>query len=248
MVKMKKIFMLMLLMLVVPFTLISASSEYTEEQLKQAGGLEKLLENERKTEEKLSKISNNYYESSPIMPVDLILPGGVKVLGPLVIENQENSYYCGPASVQTALHIINKTSESQSFYASSMGTNSTNGTYVYKVAEELDKRQSKNDYGWTEIRTNNEDDKNRLNQIIKTDIYDISVPMIARVYTENLAQYNGKKLVHYVTVVGGINMKNSIYGLSYADNFYGDYGNGDVHGSFAVYFDEFARATSYIIW
>lgn len=53
---------------------------------------------------------------------------------------QSNSYYCGPASVQNVLSKINGSSPSQSALASSMGTSSSYGTYVYKVANELASR------------------------------------------------------------------------------------------------------------
>lgn len=53
---------------------------------------------------------------------------------------QENSYYCGPASVRNVLSKVNGSSPAQSTLASSMGTNSSYGTYVYKVANELSSR------------------------------------------------------------------------------------------------------------
>lgn len=55
-------------------------------------------------------------------------------------ELQSNSYYCGPASVRNVLLSVNGSSPSQSALATSMGTTSAEGTYVYKVANELASR------------------------------------------------------------------------------------------------------------
>lgn len=163
-------------------------------------------------------------ENTSIIPYSSAIPFPyTKMFIPSLIEKQEKGYYCGPASVKTSVHIMNNASESQSTYASSMGTNYNEGTYVYKIADELDKRQSKNDYGWKEI--NNEADRTRLKEIINIDLLQNNVPLISRVYTEELTQYNGKKLVHYVTVAG-INkamLSGNTIGVIYADNFFGDY-------------------------
>lgn len=53
---------------------------------------------------------------------------------------QINSYYCGPASVQMVVKYCTNSLISQSTLASSMGTSSSGGTYVYQVTQELNKR------------------------------------------------------------------------------------------------------------
>lgn len=258
--------MFMLLTLIIPFTSICASSEYTEEQLKQAGGLENLLANEKKNEEKLSRPFKPNYDGVTILNDLSTIPysNEVQLVSNFIatyftnypIERQQNIYYCGPASVKTSVHIINNSSLSQSTYAASMGTNYDDGTFVYKIADELDKRQSKNDYGWREIGHDNDgqpyaEDKSRLKDIINVDIKQNHVPLISRLYTKYLKQYNGKEFTHYISVVGlvrALYQSNGIDSVKYADNFYGDYGNGDVFGEHSENFDNFSTATTYIIW
>lgn len=50
---------------------------------------------------------------------------------------QDNDYYCGPANVKQVVQYLNGSSASQSTYASYMGTNSTDGTYVYAIRNAL---------------------------------------------------------------------------------------------------------------
>ena len=49
---------------------------------------------------------------------------------------QENNYYCGPASVQMVLKYFGYTA-TQSKLGSIMNTNSSDGTYVYQIANGL---------------------------------------------------------------------------------------------------------------
>lgn len=49
---------------------------------------------------------------------------------------QENSYYCGPATVKTVVDYINGRSESQSYYARRLGTDDK-GTYIIDIARVL---------------------------------------------------------------------------------------------------------------
>lgn len=56
------------------------------------------------------------------------------------LRKQENSYYCGPASTQMTLNYIKGILYSQSALATDMGTTSASGTYVYKIAQELNNK------------------------------------------------------------------------------------------------------------
>ena len=87
---------------------------------------------------------------------------------------QDYWYYCGPASVANALDIINGTSNSQSTYATYMGTTSSNGTAVHMVVSAMNNYQSTNSYGYRSIGT----DYSRLWNPIITDTETNNVPCI----------------------------------------------------------------------
>lgn len=157
------------------------------------------------------------------------------------VVQQANNYYCGPASVKQTLNFILGPSStySQSYYANNMGTNSSSGTYVYKIKEELNNNQSSNDYGWREILNG----ENTFWEPVYYDSMTANVPLIARVDTSDLAAYNGTSLTHYVTIIGyhKVNGKKIIYTDSY---------NG-LTGVFGRKYDtigNFYQATSYLIW
>ncbi len=64
---------------------------------------------------------------------------------------QERSYWCGPASAQEVLdydwgYLSTVSKYSQSFLANAMGTNSTNGTYVYRLKNALNQYRHSNFY------------------------------------------------------------------------------------------------------
>lgn len=82
--------------------------------------------------EKYKKVEEYYKTKNPYQKkaVRLKVPGYL----------QENSYYCGPASVQNLVKYSTGKKIAQSTLAKSMGTTSSIGTYVYKVTEELRKR------------------------------------------------------------------------------------------------------------
>lgn len=274
---MKKFVISMLIALIAPFMSINAQSinNYTEEQLKQAGGLENLLENnqkdllkESKMYESFSKNTNKFKNANRVdkiekyiesISIDNLLNNN-SMLWSYTTDNkvcyenvcyflisnsevvqQENNYYCGPASVKQTLNFIlgSSATQSQSYYANNMGTNSSNGTYVYKIKEELNNNQSVNDYGWREI-------VNGVDTFWDPVYYDsktANVPLIARVDTGELNAYNDVSLTHYVTIIGYHKMdgKKIIYTDSY---------NG-IDGVFGRKYDDidnFYQATSYLIW
>lgn len=243
----------MFMALLIPFASINAQSieNYTEEQLKQAGGLENLLENNQKDAEKEKKMYENFESIGTELNNSATMSAnnergklcllGVCILTTGDIVRQENNYYCGPASVKQSLNFIigDNATASQSYYASNMGTNSTEGTYVYKIAEELDKHQSVNDYGWREILNGTD----TLWNPVYYDIQTAQVPMIARVDTSKLEVYNGIQLTHYVTVYG-YNTTGS-KSIAYLDSYDGIDG---VFGQQADTLNNFYMAASYLIW
>lgn len=254
---MKKIVISILIVLIAPFMTINAQSisNYTEEQLKQSGGLENLLENNQKDQFKESKMYESFTNNNKgIYNIDATLNnatiqnGGNKIcilnicmLFTEEIVKQENNYYCGPASVKQTLNFIigSSATSTQSYYASNMGTTSASGTYVYKIAEELDKHQSVNDYGWREIVNGND----KLWDPVYYDIGTIKVPLIARVDTSELEIYNGAQFTHYLTIHGfGTNISKTIL---YIDSYDGIDG---VFGQQADTLNNFYMATSYLIW
>ena len=136
---------------------------------------------------------------------------------------QEQNYYCGPASVKETLHFINGSSLSQSQYASDMGTN-TSGTYVYQIRNELNNKQSAHTYTYEDIST-----VSRFNQIVIADILDsdVGVPFIIHALTGSLYMYNGTTIHHYL-VVNGANQ--TTQKVTYIDSWAYDYGRGTTLG------------------
>lgn len=63
---------------------------------------------------------------------------------------QETSYWCGPATVKQVLDFLNGSSNSQSYYASKLGT-TTDGTDFSKVDDVLNAHQSVNTYVYASI-------------------------------------------------------------------------------------------------
>ncbi len=96
----------------------------------------------QETNQKVDAYFNQKFKNGKISSVDgKIIPmsGSAKYLS-VTLRKQENSYYCGPASTQMALQYVTGTLYSQSSLATDMGTNSSEGTYVYKVAQELNSK------------------------------------------------------------------------------------------------------------
>lgn len=62
---------------------------------------------------------------------------------PVTVFEQENNYYCGPATVKQVINYINGSSSSQSSYASQLGT-TTSGTDMTKIAGVLKSNTGKN--------------------------------------------------------------------------------------------------------
>ena len=127
-----------------------------------------------------------------------------------------------------------------------MGTNSDEGTYVFKIVNELNARQSSNDYGYREIGW----DEDQLWNPIITDLLNYAVPTIVRIYTNALYMYDGNRFNHYVTITGfyGNQTPELTKRLTYADNYYGTYTYGSVHGEHTDTLQHFLNGTTYLIW
>ena len=144
---------------------------------------------------------------------------------------QERGYWCGPANIKQVIQFINGSSSSQSTYANSMGTNSSDGTYVYKMAQELNSRQSKFTYAYEYVSFGLNDLKDRILRNITQD-----KPIILHAHTQYLYMYNGTNLGHYLTLSGywfdttapGPQAAPRAY---YVDPYYLDYGRGSVYGT-----------------
>ncbi len=143
---------------------------------------------------------------------------------------QENSYYCGPANVKQVVQYLNGTSSSQSTYASYMGTNSTNGTYVYAIKNALNNYTSQN---YSYVLGSNYT-SSTFSTLVKNRISS-NKPIILHANTSSLAMYNGTMLGHYLTVNGytytaAFGDSTGINYIYYVDTWYGSYGNGSVLG------------------
>lgn len=137
---------------------------------------------------------------------------------------QLNDYYCAPASVFMVLTNINGSSVSQSTLASSMGTTLSEGTYVYKVTNELNKRQSKFKYAHQLISS-----KDALKKALYTSI-GYNAPVILNVNTKSLTMYNGYATDHYVVAQNVIEDNNvgRLDRIGYLDPWSYNCGNGNV--------------------
>lgn len=111
---------------------------------------------------------------------------------------QEKSYWCGPANIKQVIQYMTGSSSSQSTYASSMGTNSSDGTYVYKMVNELNKRQSIHTYIYTQLSSSSK--QYLANSIVFGT--DLGRPCIFHSRTQYLYMYNGNSLGHYLTCRG----------------------------------------------
>lgn len=143
---------------------------------------------------------------------------------------QQNSYYCGPANVKQVVQYLNGSSASQDTYANYMGTNSTNGTYVYAVKNALNNYTSKT-YNYV-LGSNYT--ASSFSTLVKTRVSE-KKPIILHANTSSLSLYNGTSLGHYITVNGhtltaAFGGNTGIDNIYYVDTWYGNYGSGSVLG------------------
>lgn len=143
---------------------------------------------------------------------------------------QDNNYYCGPANIKQVVQFINGSSESQSTYANRMGTNSSSGTLVYKMRDELNYRQSYNNYVYQQMNSSSYD---AFLNIVKGNIFygnDTTIkgkPIIIHAKTGSLYLYNGNNIGHYLTING---FHDGTKKTTYVDPWEKDYGRGSTLG------------------
>lgn len=143
---------------------------------------------------------------------------------------QENGYYCGPANVKQVVQYLNGSSASQTTYATYMGTNSTDGTYVYAIKNALNNYTSQS---YSYVLGSNYT-SSTFSTLVKNKISS-NKPIILHANTSSLAMYNGTSLGHYLTVNGytytaSFGDSTGIDNIYYVDTWYGSYGNGSVLG------------------
>lgn len=166
---------------------------------------------------------------------------------------QEKNYWCGPASVQTAIAIITGEVVSQSTIAAEQNTDALGATDERNIHVSLNKHQNVNSYGWRLLSTY-ADRYAALEEALYTDIAVNHVPALIEVNTKTLTMYAGKELGHFLTVVGYSDLRymttgTASYGYTYADNndkYVGPYGN--VFGESADELRVLANATRFVIW
>jgi len=141
---------------------------------------------------------------------------------------QEASYYCGPATIKQAVQYINGSSASQGTYASSMGTNGYDGTYVYKMASQMNYRQSAHTYAYQYIGNGA---SSSVWSAIVNNIWN-NKPTILHASTSSLYMYNGVSLGHYITAIGymGLDFADSNKQILYIDTWSANYGRGTTLG------------------
>lgn len=168
----------------------------------------------------LAAISTNDIEPSRYYVYKLSVPN----------YQQQNGYYCGPANIKQVVQYLNGSSYSQDTYASYMGTNSNDGTYVYQMTNALNNYTSKS---YSYVLGNNYN-TNTFATLVQNRVSN-NKPIILHALTSSLALYNGTNLAHYITVnghtltaaFGGSSGINNIY---YVDTWYQNYGSGSVLG------------------
>lgn len=159
---------------------------------------------------------------------------------------QEKNHWCGPAAVKEVLQFLNGSSLSQSQYASNMQTDADGSTIVYKLTNELNRRQSKHQYQYEDISS-----ETRFNQILIADVMDsdVGVPFVLHALTGSLYKYNGNTLRHYLVVNGG-NMPQQK--VTYVDSWGADYGRGTTLGRYTDTRSNVANTVTasgrYVIW
>ncbi len=166
---------------------------------------------------------------------------------------QETGYWCGPANIKQVVHYYNGSSPSQSDLAKSMGTTSSSGTYVYKMAQELNARQSRFTYYYDHITTSTIEGPEFVSMC--QDLIYAHEPFILHANTKYLFIYNGTSLGHYLTVEGYHQESWSSgtwtgVAFEYVDPYYENYGEGSVLGKHSMSSSEAYNCVynRYVIW
>jgi len=199
-------------------------------------------------------------------PLDIPLKTNKNVLSPLTTESghisiplrtQEKYYWCGPASAQEVLdydwgYLSTKSKYSQSFLADKMGTNSTDGTYVYKLTNALNQYEYSS-FLWVYYQISS-DETTAANDLYLKTKEDIS-GYEGLVYHTNTYPYYGYDVWgeryglvgyfdpyskaghstgHYVVGYGYIQEDSGKHRVSYLDSYDGNYGWGTILGRHTI--------------
>ena len=145
--------------------------------------------------EKTNKKIDKYLESKNKAIGEVsIKSGGTKNLS-VPLYQQEVYNWCGPASAQMLLKFVQGTKYTQASLASSMGTASPNGTYVYMLTNTLNSKLGSNQYQFI---------KDSSYPFESSLIYGIdqNKPVVCHVETRELPHYSGHISSHYVLAIG----------------------------------------------
>lgn len=192
-------------------------------------------ENQKKIKIKLDEVKNN--------PINLNSRAAVRLTPANYL--QEKSYWCGPASVQIVLKHETGVKYSQATLAANMGTTSSNGTYVYRIVDELNSKMSANGKAFRFVSQLNSTSNYWNNMIYTTNNNHM---LIYNVEKETLNSNYLTTGGHYIVGTGYATDNSTIYSVYYYD----PYTQSDVTGNRAttksVMNDAINAQTGYYIW
>lgn len=119
--------------------------------------------------------------------------GGTESLS-VPLRQQQNGFYCGPASVQMVLAYFGYAA-TQAKLAEDMLTNQLDGTLVWRIASRINSSMGSGQYAF--IHTSELSFSSKLLPSIN-DGY----PIVCHTQTNKLPHYNGHSSGHYVVVIG----------------------------------------------
>lgn len=122
---------------------------------------------------------------------------------PLYMQNTK--YYCGPASVQMVLAYLGE-NVTQDTLAQQMNTQSSGGTYVYKIRDCLNNYLGSGTYKY--VLTSEISFVNGMKYSI-----DKNFPVICHIRTGALPIYNGRDSGHYVVTTGYFSVEHNPNGI-----------------------------------
>lgn len=201
---------------------------------------------------------------------------------PIYYRMQEKDYYCGPATAQVILNYdygypSNMDAMSQDYLATKMGTNSTQGTFVYRLTDALNelKNTNKNPTAYwihTLLPSNETDAANSLYNYLRYDVTTNASKQALAFHTDTWPQSGkdvwgeaygligyrkpdgttGHSTGHYVTGHGYCLYSDGKHTVFYADSWNHDYGWGNCLGYHELDARNMATCINgnagYIIW
>ncbi len=220
---MKKVMLVVSMLVFLTFSLVNVSA-YNEDYINKHSGpkedIERNAVNQKLILEKDKDIDKDIDSIRPFGWGDTIRPAIIPV-------EQSTGYYCGPANIVMILTNIKGFSLSQDSHANNMGTNPSDGTYVYRMTNELNNQQNKHNYAHFYI-SNSNDFSNYIEGSIMRN-----APVVLHARTGSLNIYNGNSLGHYLTgeTVIADGDPTVLTRIGYVDPLNRDYGRGNVFGS-----------------